>query len=159
MSCEFQWKLYRSFNNRQFFIATFIDIHDNFDSVHILILLFIFVMLNLPLSFINTISLFFSHRTLYFSSSFSSKKIAVFPLVYLKIAVPFFLICIQISLSNTLKPTIMNASYALDWVVFCYNMSLDSAITSLNNCLEFLLISVSTIYLFIALDKCKSIIF
>jgi hypothetical protein len=72
---NFVGQIYQSFNNKEFFVSTFIDIRSAFDSVHISLLLFYLKSLNLPSTFINLISLLSSNRELHFFSTFGSTNL------------------------------------------------------------------------------------
>lgn len=71
---KFTSKIYQSFNNREFFIATFIDTRGAFDSVNIPLLLSHFKTLNLP-SFFPNLILLLSQIENYFSSRQSTPPI------------------------------------------------------------------------------------
>ncbi|KAL4082906.1 hypothetical protein QTP88_029560 [Uroleucon formosanum] len=72
---RFIGQIYQSFNNKEYFVSTFIDIRGAFDSVHIPSLISHLKSLNIPSLFINFISLLFSDRKLHFRSSFGSTNI------------------------------------------------------------------------------------
>lgn len=72
---RFIGQIHQSFNNKEYFVSTFIDIRGAFDSVHIPLLITHLKSLNIPSSFINLISLLFSNRKLHFCSSFGSTNI------------------------------------------------------------------------------------
>lgn len=77
MDClaNFVGQIYQAFNNKEFFVSTFIVIRGAFDSVHIPLLLSHLESLNVPLTFKNLIFLLFSNRKLHFLSSFSSTNL------------------------------------------------------------------------------------
>ncbi|KAL4113880.1 hypothetical protein QTP88_017437 [Uroleucon formosanum] len=72
-------KIYHSFNNKEFFVATFVDIRGAFDSVNISTLISHLLSLQVPTLFCNVLSSLFKHRNLFF----------LLPSVQLTPALPF----------------------------------------------------------------------
>jgi len=64
--------IYHFFNNKQFFVATFVDICGAFDSVNISTLISHLLSLHVPPNFCNILLFLFNHRNLFFSSPFGS---------------------------------------------------------------------------------------
>lgn len=159
---NFIGQIYQAFNNKEFFVATFIDIRGAFDSVHIPLLLSQLESLNLPPNFINLISLLFSKRQLHFFSPFGSTNVrstttglpqgsCLSPILF------NLYMCSIIEHLNTMGHKCL--VYADDIVIFSHNRHLDTAITSMNTALESLNEALTSSYFSIAHNKCKAIIF
>jgi len=75
MKClsTFIGNIYHSFNAKEYFVATFVDIRDAFDSVNIPTLVSKLSSIGLPPTFCNIILSLFSIRSLYFTSPFGSQ--------------------------------------------------------------------------------------
>jgi potassium voltage-gated channel Eag-related subfamily H protein 8 len=67
--------IYHSFNNKQFFAATFVDIRGAFDSVNISTLISHLLSLQAPAKFCNILFFLFNHRNLFVFSPFGSYNI------------------------------------------------------------------------------------
>jgi hypothetical protein len=67
--------IYHSFNNKQFFVATFVDIRGAFDSVNISTLISHLLSLQAPVKFCNILFSLFNRRNLFFFSPFGSYNI------------------------------------------------------------------------------------
>jgi len=69
MEClaSFIGNIYHSFNNREFFVATFVDIRGAFDSVNIYTLISHLILLHAPQQFCNTLISMFNKINLVFS--------------------------------------------------------------------------------------------
>jgi len=159
---NFVGQIYQSFNNIEFFVAIFIDIRGAFDSVHIPLVLSHLESLNLPLTFINIISLLFSNWQLHFFSSFGSTTICStltgLPQGSCLSPILFNLyMCPIIEHLNTLGHNCL--VYADDIVIFSHNRHLETAVTSMNNALESLNESLTFSFFSIAHNKCKATIF
>jgi hypothetical protein len=81
---NFSSKIYQAF--KHFLPAAFIDTRGAFDSIHIPTLLSHLNSLQLPLIFINLISLLFSHKTLKFTFPYGSTNFAPPSQVFLRVA-------------------------------------------------------------------------
>jgi len=64
---------YQSFNVKEFFVAIFVDIRDDFDSVNIQSLMSKLYCISLSVTFYNIIFTLFSHMSLSFTSIFGSQ--------------------------------------------------------------------------------------
>ncbi|KAL4142166.1 hypothetical protein QTP88_004679 [Uroleucon formosanum] len=154
--------IYHSFNNKEFFVATFIDIRGAFDSVNIHTLIDHIISLNAPPVFGNMLLSLFNKRNLVFSSSFGSSNTrstftglpqgsCLSPLL--------FNIYMSIVAKSLLRSGHKCLIYADDIVIFSSNKSLHLAIELLNNALKDLKTILTNISLEIAPEKCKSVIF
>ena len=154
--------IYHSFNNKEFFVATFIDIRGAFDSVNIHTLVDYIFSLNAPPEFCNILLSLFNKRTLVFSSSFGSTNTrstftglpqgsCLSPLLF-----NIYMSLVAKSLSRSGHNCLI---YADDMVIYSTNKSLHLAIEHLNAALKDLKIILSSISLEIASEKCKSVIF
>ncbi|KAL4153575.1 hypothetical protein QTP88_001408 [Uroleucon formosanum] len=164
MEClsTFIGNIYHSFNSKEFFVATFVDIRGAFDSVNIPTLVSKLFSLHLPPTFCNIIFSLFSHRHLSFSSRFGSQCIrSTFS------GLPQGS-CLSPILFNIYMSFIVNhlsslghkcLIYADDIVVFSSNKVLDLAIESLNLTLTELKYIFDDIFFSVAYEKCKSVIF
>ncbi|KAL4152897.1 hypothetical protein QTP88_000730 [Uroleucon formosanum] len=159
---RFIGQIYQSFNNKEYFVSTFIDIRGAFDSVHIPSLISHLKSLNIPSLFINFISLLFSDRKLHFRSSFGSTNIrstskglpqgsCLSPILF-NLYMSFI-----IKHLNTLGHNCL--VYADDIVIFSHNRSIDVAVTSMNNALDSLQNALNSSFFSIAHNKCKAVIF
>lgn len=74
MEClsSFIGNIYHSFNNREFFVATFVDIRGAFDSVNIFTLISHLISLHIPQQLCNTLMSLFNKRNLIFSYPFGA---------------------------------------------------------------------------------------
>jgi len=68
----FVGKIYHSFNNKEFFVAIFVDIRGAFDSVNISTLIFYLLSLNFPPKFYNILLSLSNKNGLVFSSFFGA---------------------------------------------------------------------------------------
>lgn len=159
---NFVGRIYQYFNNKEFFVATFIDIRGSFDSVQIPLLLSHLESLNLPPTFINIISFFFFNRQLYFFSSFGSttasstatglsQGICLSPILF------NLYMCLIIEHLNTLAHNYL--VYTDDIVIFTHDRHLDTAVTSMNHALESLNEVLTSSFFSIVYNKCKGTIF
>jgi hypothetical protein len=71
---NFIGNIYHSFNNKEFLVTTFVDIHGAFDFVNIPTLITYLLSLNVPTKFCNVLSALFNFRKLVFSSPFGSSN-------------------------------------------------------------------------------------
>jgi len=76
MEClsTFIGNIYHAFNNKEFLVATFVDIRGAFDSVNIPTLITYLLSLNVPPKFCNVLSALFNFRNLVFFSPFGSSN-------------------------------------------------------------------------------------
>ncbi|KAL4154600.1 hypothetical protein QTP88_000457 [Uroleucon formosanum] len=164
MEClsTFIGNIYHSFNSKEFFVATFVDIRGAFDSVNIPTLVSKLLSLHLPPTFCNIIFSLFSHRHLSFSSRFGSQCIrstfsglpqgsCLSPILF-----NIYMSFIANHLSSLGQKCLI---YADDIVVFSSNKVLDLAIESLNLTLTELKYIFDDIFFSVAYEKCKSVIF
>ena len=154
--------LYHSFNNKEFLVATFIDIRGAFDSVNIQTLVNHLASLNAPPEFCNLLLSLYHKRNLFFSTRFGSSNIrstfsglpqgsCLSPILF---NVYMSIIATQFSRSGH-----ECLIYADDMVVFSSNKSLDLAIDRINLALKDLKNILTNLSLEIAPEKCKSVIF
>lgn len=164
MEClsTFIGNIYHAFNDKEFFVATFVDIRGAFDSVNIPTLVSKLFSIGLPPAFCNIILSLFSHRNLYFTSPFGSHCTRT---TYSGLPQGS---CLSPILFNIYMSTIANhlsslgykcLIYADDIVVFSSNKFLDIAIESLNLALNELNKIFKDLFFSVAYDKCKSVIF
>uniref|UniRef100_A0A2H8TL40 RNA-directed DNA polymerase from mobile element jockey n=2 Tax=Melanaphis sacchari TaxID=742174 RepID=A0A2H8TL40_9HEMI len=154
--------IYHSFNNKEYFVATFIDIRGAFDSVNIHILVDYIISLNAPPEFGNILLYLFNKRNLVFSSSFgSSSSRSTFTGLPQGSCLSPLLFNIYMSLvaKNFSRSGHNCLIYADDMVIFSSNKSLPLAIERLNAALQDLITILSNVSLEIAPEKCKSVIF
>ncbi|KAL4119211.1 hypothetical protein QTP88_012055 [Uroleucon formosanum] len=164
MEClsTFIGNIYHSFNSKEFFVATFVDICGAFDSVNIPTLVSKLFSLHLPPTFCNIIFSLFSHRHLSFSSRFGSQCIrstfsglpqgsCLSPILF-----NIYMSFIANHLSSLGHKCLI---YANDIVVFSSNKVLDLAIESLNLTLTELKYIFDDLFFSVAYEKCKSVIF
>ncbi|KAL4112254.1 hypothetical protein QTP88_016075 [Uroleucon formosanum] len=164
MEClsTFIGNIYHSFNSKEFFVATFVDIRGAFDSVNIPTLVSKLFSLHLPPTFCNIIFSLFSHRHLSFSSRFGSQCIrstfsglpqgsCLSPILF-----NIYMSFIANHLSSLGHKCLINAD---DIVVFSSNKVLDLAIESLNLTLTELKYIFDDLFFSVAYEKCKSVIF
>lgn len=160
----FSGHIYHAFNDKQFLVATFIDIRGAFDSVHILTLIshLSSLDLDLPPAFCNLIRSLFSYRSLSFSSPFYSHNIrstftglpqgsCLSPILF-NIYINF----IAKHLFSRSHPFLI---YADEIVIFSTNKSLNFAIEVLNTALIDLNDILNRSFFTVAPEKCKTVIF
>ncbi|KAL4150005.1 hypothetical protein QTP88_003854 [Uroleucon formosanum] len=164
MEClsTFIGNIYHSFNSKEFFVTTFVDIRGAFDSVNIPTLVSKLFSLHLPPTFCNIIFSLFSHRDLSFSSHFGSQCIrstfsglpqgsCLSPILF-----NIYMSFIANHLSSLGHKCLI---YADDIVVFSSNKVLDLAIESLNLTLTELKYIFDDLFFSVAYEKYKSVIF
>jgi hypothetical protein len=153
---------YHSFNDKEFLVATFVNIRGAYDSVNIPTLVSKLFSQNIPLSFFNIIFSLFSHRFLSFTSLFGNKcSRTTFSSLPQGSYLSPILFNIYISfVANHLSVLGYKCLiYADDIVVFSFNKFLDLAIVSLNQVLLELNNIFNELSFSVAYDKCKSVIF
>ena len=153
---------YKSFCNKEYLCAAFVDLKGAFDSVHIPTLVSHLASLHIPYSVCNFIFSLFSHRFLKFSSPSGAtlnrsthrglpQGSCLSPLLFNIYMSP---ICRSLD-----SPTFQVLTYADDNVVFCSNKSLERSSSTLNQALKSLSTALHTAYFTISPVKSKFMIF
>lgn len=154
--------IYQSFNNREYLVATFIDVHGAFDSVNNPLLISRLYSLNLPPSFTNFISRLFSHRIIHFLSPFGTTNVrsTTTGLPQSSCLSPIFFNIYMYFIVKRLNESGHSCLvYADDIVIYSHNRHIDSAVASLNDALCSLHHVLFDYFFSIAPEKCKSLIF
>jgi potassium voltage-gated channel Eag-related subfamily H protein 8 len=154
--------IYQSFNNKEYLIATFIDVRGTFETVNIPLLISHLNALNLPLFFTNYIFRLFSHRTLNILSSFgaTNTRTTSTGLPQGSCLSPILFNIYMCFIANRLiSPGHSCLMYADDIVIHSHSRQINFAIASLNDALYSLHNVLSSSFFSIAPEKCKSLIF
>ncbi|KAL4126363.1 hypothetical protein QTP88_010585 [Uroleucon formosanum] len=164
MEClsTFIGKIYHSFNNKEFFVATFVDIRGAFDCVNISTLISHLLSLQVPTLFCNILSSLFKHRNLFFSSPFGATNTrstftdlprgsCLSPILF-----NVYMSIVEKHLSSRGHQCLI---YADDLVIFTSNKHLNLAIENLNLALKDLSEILTKVSFEIAPEKSKSVIF
>ncbi|XP_026819622.1 uncharacterized protein LOC113558364 [Rhopalosiphum maidis] len=138
---SFTGNIYHSLNNKEFFVATSIDIRGAFDSVNIGTLISYLKSLNVPQQFNNILIALFNKRNLIFSSPFGSYNS-------------------RSTFTGLPQGWVISVLYTPTIWSFLPPISLlDLAITLQNQILNDLKVILDKISFVVAPEKCKSIIF
>ncbi|KAL4089414.1 hypothetical protein QTP88_024453 [Uroleucon formosanum] len=155
-------KIYHSFNNKEFFVTTFVDIRGAFDSVNISTLISHLLSLQVPTLFCNVLSSLFKHRNLFFSFLFSATSTrSTFSGLPQGNCLSSILFNVYMSIVAKHLSSLGHQCliYANDLVIFTSNKHFILAIENINLALKDLSEILIKVSFEIAPEKSKSVIF